>query len=73
MGSYAWTWAMSMTELLSKLEIENVLDERCRVKLSDFGFTREFEKSTLLDTLCGTIGYASPEMLLARKYLGEGG
>ena len=55
------------------LKLENVLlDEHCRVKLSDFGFTREFEKSTLLDTFCGTIGYASPEMLLGQKYLGQG-
>ena len=56
------------------LKLENVpLDERRRVKLSDFGFIREFETSTLLDTFYGTIEYASLEMLLGRKYLGEGG
>ncbi|TCD68120.1 hypothetical protein EIP91_011485 [Steccherinum ochraceum] len=53
------------------LKLENVLlDEKCRVKLGDFGFTREFEKGILLETFCGTTGYASPEMLLAKKYLG---
>ncbi|KZT03715.1 Pkinase-domain-containing protein [Laetiporus sulphureus 93-53] len=53
------------------LKLENVLlDEHCRVKLGDFGFTREFERGMLLETFCGTTGYASPEMLLAKKYLG---
>ncbi|KAH8109432.1 Pkinase-domain-containing protein [Phellopilus nigrolimitatus] len=54
------------------LKLENVLlDERCRVKLGDFGFTREYERGSLLDTYCGTTGYAAPEMLLAKKYLGQ--
>ncbi|TFK80522.1 Pkinase-domain-containing protein [Polyporus arcularius HHB13444] len=53
------------------LKLENVLlDEKCRVKLGDFGFTREFEKGSLLETFCGTTGYAAPEMLMAKKYLG---
>ncbi|PCH38943.1 Pkinase-domain-containing protein [Wolfiporia cocos MD-104 SS10] len=55
------------------LKLENVLlDERCCVKLGDFGFTREFERGALLETFCGTTGYASPEMLLAKRYLGPG-
>ncbi|KAG8690359.1 hypothetical protein FRC11_012155 [Ceratobasidium sp. 423] len=53
------------------LKLENVLlDERCTVKLGDFGFTREFDKGKLLDTFCGTTGYAAPEMLAGKRYMG---
>ncbi|KIO19784.1 hypothetical protein M407DRAFT_40399, partial [Tulasnella calospora MUT 4182] len=53
------------------LKLENVLlDERCHVKLSDFGFTREFEQGRFLETYCGTTGYAAPEMLLCQRYTG---
>ena len=39
------------------LKLENVLlGEYCRVKLGDFGFTREYERGALLDTYCGTTG-----------------
>ncbi|PFH48592.1 hypothetical protein AMATHDRAFT_180288 [Amanita thiersii Skay4041] len=53
------------------LKLENVLlDERCRVKLGDFGFTREYERGSFMETFCGTTGYAAPEMLLRKKYMG---
>jgi serine/threonine protein kinase len=55
------------------LKLENVLlDERCNVKLADFGFGRESEKRKLMETWCGTTGYASPEMIAGKKYSGEG-
>ncbi|KAG8834763.1 hypothetical protein FRC17_007270 [Serendipita sp. 399] len=54
------------------LKLENVLlDDHTQIKLSDFGFTREFERGALLETFCGTTGYASPEMLQGQKYLGQ--
>lgn len=53
------------------LKLENVLlDERCRVKLGDFGFTREYERGVYMETFCGTTGYAAPEMLKGTRYLG---
>lgn len=55
------------------LKLENVLlDEKCRVKLGDFGFTREYESNVFMETFCGTTGYASPEMLQGKKYCGPG-
>lgn len=55
------------------LKLESaLLDERCHVKLSGFMFTREFEQRRLLGTLCGTTGYAAPEILLCQKYTGFG-
>ncbi|PVF97966.1 Pkinase-domain-containing protein [Serendipita vermifera] len=54
------------------LKLENVLlDDHCNVKLSDFGFTREYDRGSLLETYCGTAGYASPEMISGQKYLGQ--
>lgn len=54
------------------LKLENILlDADGRVKLSDFGFTREFEPHQLMNTRCGTQAYSAPEMLDRRRYVGE--
>ncbi|WVN89881.1 uncharacterized protein L203_105111 [Cryptococcus depauperatus CBS 7841] len=53
------------------LKLENVLlDGELKIKLGDLGFVREWQRGRLMDTYCGTTGYASPEMLSCRKYLG---
>ncbi|WFD35209.1 hypothetical protein MCUN1_002059 [Malassezia cuniculi] len=54
------------------LKLENILlDAQRNVKLSDFGFSREFEPRMFMDTRCGTTAYAAPEMLSGKRYLGE--
>lgn len=54
------------------LKLENILlDAQRNVKLSDFGFTREFESRMYMDTRCGTTAYAAPEMLADKRYLGQ--
>lgn len=55
------------------LKLENILlDKNENVKLVDFGFTREYEgRTNYLQTFCGTICYAAPEMLRGEKYAGE--
>ncbi|KAK8858821.1 hypothetical protein IAR55_003051 [Kwoniella newhampshirensis] len=53
------------------LKLENVLlDGELRIKLGDLGFAREWQRGRLMETFCGTTGYASPEMLAGRRYLG---
>lgn len=54
------------------IKLENVLlDERCNVKLADFGFVSQFDDDELLNTYCGTTGYAAPEMILGERYRGR--
>ena len=49
-----------------------MLDRHENVKLCDFGFTREYEgRTNHLQTFCGTVCYAAPEMLKGEKYAGE--
>eukprot|EP00158_Paraphelidium_tribonemae_P006864 Partr_v1_DN28006_c3_g2_i2_m57171 putative serine threonine protein kinase len=54
------------------LKLENILlDRNLNIKLIDFGFTREYDKtSKLLETYCGSTAYAAPEMIAGKKYSG---
>ncbi|KAJ3020134.1 hypothetical protein HKX48_001240 [Thoreauomyces humboldtii] len=53
------------------LKLENVLlTKELNVKLIDFGFTRNITKKNLLDTYCGSVAYAAPEMILNKRYSG---
>lgn len=57
------------------LKLENILladKKRTVVKLTDFGFVREFNpnRRQFLLTVCGTTVYMAPELLKNEKYLG---
>ncbi|BFZ53209.1 hypothetical protein PYCC9005_000232 [Savitreella phatthalungensis] len=53
------------------LKLENIfLDYKGNAKLGDFGFTRENDRA-LLETWCGSLLYASPEMIRGERYRGE--
>lgn len=38
------------------------------IKLTDFGFARYFDKGTMVETLCGSPLYMSPEIIKYKKY-----
>lgn len=57
------------------LKLENILmadAKRTIVKLTDFGFVREYNpyKRQFLSTMCGTTSYMAPEVLKNEKYSG---
>ncbi|KAI9590841.1 kinase-like domain-containing protein [Syncephalis fuscata] len=53
------------------LKLENILlDDQLDVKLIDFGFTREFDQRRMLESYCGSMAYAAPEMISGQRYSG---
>ncbi|TPX30896.1 hypothetical protein SmJEL517_g05643 [Synchytrium microbalum] len=53
------------------LKLENILlTDDLQIKVIDFGFTREYNERRLLDTYCGSVAYAAPEMISGKKYSG---
>ncbi|KAJ3175968.1 serine/threonine-protein kinase KIN2 [Geranomyces variabilis] len=53
------------------LKIENVLiDKNGAIKLIDFGLSNMYAPSSQLETFCGSLYFAAPELLSAKAYTG---
>lgn len=53
------------------LKIENILISKTGdIKIIDFGLSNLFSPRSLLGTFCGSLYFAAPELLQARKYIG---
>lgn len=51
------------------LKCENLLlDYQNNIKMSDFGFARFFEETSMSKTFCGSAAYAAPEILQGVSY-----
>ena len=54
------------------LKCENLLlNAQLRLKISDFGFARRQDKGANLETYCGSLAYAAPEVVLGEPYDGK--
>ncbi|ELR13641.1 protein kinase [Acanthamoeba castellanii str. Neff] len=50
---------------------ENILlTEDLQVKIGDFGFSRSFNPHAAMETACGSLTYAAPEVIAGKGYLG---
>lgn len=53
------------------LKIENiVIDQNDNLKLIDFGLANFYDNSNLLQTFCGSLYFAAPELLMGMQYNG---
>ncbi|KAL3871725.1 hypothetical protein ACJMK2_039710 [Sinanodonta woodiana] len=51
------------------LKLENILlDSECKVKVTDFGFSKTVQKNELSNTFCGSAVYTAPEILKGEAY-----
>lgn len=53
------------------LKIENILvDKNDNIKIIDFGLSNFYDKKELLNTFCGSLYFAAPELLTGTEYCG---
>ncbi|ORE00572.1 KIN1 [Hepatospora eriocheir] len=53
------------------LKIENIIiDTDDNVKIIDFGLSNFFDSRAVLDTFCGSLYFAAPELLMGKRYNG---
>ncbi|WUR04795.1 serine/threonine-protein kinase [Vairimorpha necatrix] len=53
------------------LKIENILlDENDNIKIIDFGLSNFYDNKMLLNTFCGSLYFAAPELLKGNRYCG---
>lgn len=53
------------------LKIENIMvDKNDDIKLIDFGLSNFYDNDDLLNTFCGSLYFAAPELLMGQRYVG---
>ena len=76
---YAQKFAIQLSDAMKYLIKRNIIHRDIKpqnilvfnkntIKLTDFGFARYFDKTTLVETLCGSPLYMSPEIIKYKKY-----
>ena len=59
----------SIVSIYRDLKCENLLlDNANLIKVTDFGFARQFEAGDISKTFCGSAAYAAPEILQGQPY-----
>ena len=62
-------WFYFRSDCFRDLKCENLLlDNANHLKVTDFGFARNFEPGDISKTFCGSAAYAAPEILQGQPY-----